>query len=93
MGCSRVPFIGSQWRVEVAGREDGGSRWWVITSSVFNIETKGGELTGRPIEEGKQRRCKWRFSSASRTQRRVAHGGARGGGAPGEAAAIPIDQG
>jgi hypothetical protein len=89
----RVPFIGSQWRVEAAWREDGGGRWWVITSSVFNIETKGGESTGRPIEEGKRRRRERHFTSASQTRRRAADGSAWGGDTPRQAAAIPSDQG
>jgi hypothetical protein len=69
-----VPFIGSRWRV--------------ITSSGFNIEMKGGESTGRSIEEGKRRRCERRFSSASQTRRRAADDSALG-----EATAIPSDQG
>jgi hypothetical protein len=85
MGCSRAPFIGSWWRVEAVGREDGGGRWWVITSSVFNIETKGEELTGRPIEEGEMEAmgaALW-FSFSDLME----------GGASGEAVAIPSNQG
>jgi hypothetical protein len=85
MGCSRAPFIGSRWRVEAAGREDGGGRWWVITSSVFNIETKGEESTGRPIEEGEMEAmgaALW-FSFSDLME----------GGASGEAVAIPSNQG
>jgi hypothetical protein len=93
MGCSTAPSIRSRWRVQAVWREDGSGRWWAITSSVFNIETKGGESTGRSIEEGKWRRREWRFGSAPQTRRRAADGGAWGGGAPGEVAAIPSDQG
>jgi hypothetical protein len=88
-----VPFIGSRWLVEAAWREDGGYRWWVITSSIFNIETKGGESMGRPIELGKRRQRERRFGSASRTRWRAADGNARGDGSPGQAVVISSDQG
>jgi hypothetical protein len=44
------PCIGR--RGERRGRE-AGSRRWGLTPLVFNIEAKGGESTGRPVEEGK----------------------------------------
>jgi hypothetical protein len=29
-----APFIGSRWRVEAVGREDGGGQWFAIKSPV-----------------------------------------------------------
>jgi hypothetical protein len=65
-----VLFIGPESRRRGGEAAD---RWWRSTLTVFIIEAKGWELTGRPIEEGKRRRREQYFSSASRTQRRAAH--------------------
>jgi hypothetical protein len=56
-----APFIGSRWRVEAAGREDGGGRCVLLTHWLLEEEA-----TGQRRFKGEMKRSRRRVSSTAR---------------------------
>jgi hypothetical protein len=87
-GILRVLYIGQGNEVRGRGRKSGG-RWWVLNTGRFEIEKERGGDAWVPLDEGEQRRHRWRFASSTTKHRRASHGGAwrsgasRGGGGSG----------